>query len=341
MRDTEILSLQNVCKHFPITGGVFKRETARLNVLNGVDLSIREGEIFGLVGESGCGKSTLARLLMKLLEASSGEILFSERPLSTIAGREKKQFYQQVQMVFQDPYSSLNPRMRVRNILGEMVRIRGASRDEEASEVRAILSDVGLREDALDKYPHEFSGGQRQRIAIARALIVRPRLLIADEPVSALDLTIQAQILALLKALKEKYSLTILFVSHDLNIVAAFCNRVAVMYLGRIVEVIEARRLFLEGLHPYLRALLESLPVPDPTLRRRRGKLIKGEVPSPIDLPTGCAFHPRCPLSIPLCEKERPPLTKRPHNTPSGRDHRDKRDGQGESDGHYVACHCA
>jgi len=306
--EPKIISLRNLCKYFPIRGGILKKETGRVNVLNGVDLTIREGEIFGLVGESGCGKSTLARLIMKLLDPSSGEVLFSGHPLSAVHDRDRKGFYQQVQMIFQDPYSSLNPRLQVRSIIGEMVRIRGKSREEEGREVRRILSDVGLTEDALHRYPHEFSGGQRQRIAIARALVVRPKLLIADEPVSALDLSIQAQILALLRNLKLKYGLTILFISHDLNTVSTFCDRLAVMYLGRIVEVLPAQRLFEEGIHPYLKALLDSIPIPDPALRHMRKRIITGEVPNPTDVSSGCSFHPRCPQALPLCSTVRPPL---------------------------------
>ncbi|MCP4695313.1 MAG: ABC transporter ATP-binding protein [Gammaproteobacteria bacterium] len=354
----ELARFDKVWKHFPITGGILKREIGRVNVLNGVDLSIQEDEILGLVGESGCGKSTLAKLLVKLLEPSAGEIFFSffsedEKAAfsesetknadfgsvvsspgnkKNFRGRDKKIFYRQVQMIFQDPYSSMNPRLKVKDIVGEMIRIQGVKKDEEKRQVRQLLTETGLVEtdsgadgalinDVLNKYPHEFSGGQRQRIAIARALIVRPRLLIADEPVSALDLAIQARILALLKNLKQKYHLTILFVSHDLNTVAGFCDRVAVMYLGRLVEIIAAPRLFEHGCHPYLKALLDSIPVPDPALRDKRKKVISGEVPSPINLPGGCSFHPRCTLKIPRCTTECPPLAKR-------------------GDEHFVACHC-
>jgi oligopeptide/dipeptide ABC transporter ATP-binding protein len=323
MQPPEIFSLRNVYKFYPVTRGILKREAGRLNVLNGVSLTIREGETFGLVGESGCGKSTLAKLLVKLIQPSSGDIVFSGKPLSDINGREKKQFYRQVQMIFQDPYSSLNPRLKVRDIVGEMVRIRGASKEEEKREVLRLLNDVGLTGEALDKYPHEFSGGQRQRISIARALIVRPRVLIADEPVSALDLSTQSQVLALLKDLRQRYNLTILFISHDLDAVASFCDRAAVMYLGRIVELLEAHQLFSNGRHPYLQALVESAPVTDPALRRRR-RVIPGETPSPLHLPSGCAFHPRCPYKISRCTTECPTLSV-----------------QEGDDNHLAACHLA
>ncbi len=322
MEVPEILSIRDLHKHFPVTGGVFQRETGRMNVLNGVSFSVGEGEIFGLVGESGCGKTTLARLLVKLLEPSAGEILLSGHPLSAIGRRERRDFYREVQMIFQDPYSSLNPRLRVRSIIGEMVRIRGASRADADREALGMLQDVGLGEQALGRYPFELSGGQRQRVAIARALVVRPGLLIADEPVSALDLSIQSQILDLLKSLKARYNLTILFISHDLTTVAGFCDRVAVMYLGRIVEVLEASRLFSDGRHPYLKALLDSVPIPDPSMRRKERRIIPGEVPSPLALPSGCPFHPRCPIRIGRCATECPPLTAR------------------GDDGHRAACHC-
>jgi len=321
MLPSEIFTLQDVRKHFPIRGGVFKNEIARVHALNGVDLCIREGEVFGLVGESGCGKSTLAKLLVKLLEPSSGKILFEGRPLADIKGRAKKRFYREVQMIFQDPYSSLNPRLRVKDIIGEMLRIRGVAKEEERRQVRRILTDMKLTADDVNKYPHEFSGGQRQRIAIARALIVGPRLLIADEPVSALDLSTEARIMELLKGLKRKYDLTILFVSHDLHTVGVFCDRVAVMYLGKLVEILPARHLFERGLHPYLRALINSMPVTDPALRGRKKSVIAGEVPNPTDLITGCPFHPRCPIKEARCVTDCPPLSPR---------------GDGD---HLVACH--
>jgi oligopeptide/dipeptide ABC transporter ATP-binding protein len=321
MAGPELVSVRNVRKSFPVAGGVFRREVARLDVLNGVSLSIGEGEVVGLVGESGCGKSTLAKLLVRLVAPSAGEIVFAGRDVAAIRGKEKREFHRQVQMVFQDPFSSLNPRLKVRDLVGEMLRIRGVTKGEELRAVSAILGEVGLGDVALGKYPHEFSGGQRQRIAIARALVARPRLLIADEPVSALDLAIQSQILALLERIKEKYGLTILFISHDIEAVASFCDRAVVMYLGRIVESIPTGRLFSNGLHPYLRALIESMPVADPGRRGKRERILAGETPSPLHLPPGCLFHPRCPLRTDLCRETSPPLEERP-----GGDH-------------LVACH--
>lgn len=318
---SNLLCLSNLQKYFPVHGGLLKKEISRVMVVNGIDLSIRRGEIFGLVGESGCGKSTLAKLIMQMEAPSAGKILFEGKVPDLSSGNLRRDFYSQVQMVFQDPYSSLNPRLRVKDIIGEMIRIRGVGKSAEKERLRQVLGEVGLDADAGNKYPHEFSGGQRQRIAIARALIVRPRLLIADEPVSALDLAIQAQILSLLKKIKEKYDLTILFISHDLNTVSDFCNRVGVMYLGKIVEVVDAARLH-AGKHPYLEALLNSIPVADPVLRGQRRRIPPGEVSSPVNLPPGCFFNPRCPRKIDICLNVFPELAIREEN-------------------HYVACHVA
>lgn len=321
MTNQYILELSGVKKYFPVKGGIFKTEKSRINVLNGITLNIPAGKIVGLAGESGCGKSTLAKLLVKLMPVSSGEILFRRKALNDIKGRDRKKFYQDVQMVFQDPYSSLNPRLKVKSIIGEMLRIRGINKEEERARLAKVLDDVKLDQDVVNKYPHEFSGGQRQRVAIARALVVRPKLLIADEPVSALDLPTQARILTTLKELKRKYHLTILFISHDLNMMAGFCDQVVVMYMGRIMEHIAGSRLFTSGNHPYLRALLSSIPVSDPAHRKEQGKIISGEVPDAVNLPTGCVFHTRCPEVFSRCKNEVPRL-----HTQKEQDHR-------------IACH--
>ena len=303
-----LFSLQEIKKFYPVLGGVFRRAVGQVSVLNGVQLTINKGEVTGLVGESGCGKSTLAKLLMKLEEPTAGTIQFKGSALPKIKGKERKLFYRQVQMIFQDPFSSLNPRMKVKDIVGEMVRIQGIGKEQEQQKVLKILTRVGLGQDALDRFPHEFSGGQRQRIAIARALIVEPTLLIADEPVSALDLSLQAKTLALLKSLKEDYDLTIFLISHDLKKVASFCDTVAVMYLGRIVEQLPGDQLLKHAKHPYTKALIQSIPITDPAQRKLKRKLIQGEVPSPINLPTGCAFHQRCSQKLPHCHQKVPQL---------------------------------
>jgi oligopeptide/dipeptide ABC transporter ATP-binding protein len=303
-----IFSLNGVLKQYPITGGILKREIGRVRVLNGLDFSIQKDEIFGLVGESGCGKSTLARLLINLEDPTEGAILFNDQTLRSIQGAKKKWFYRKVQIIFQDPFSSLNPRMKVKNIIGEMIRVQGVGREVEKEKVLKMLREVKLGEDAMNRYPHEFSGGQRQRIAIARALVVEPEILIADEPVSALDLSLQVKILRLLKSLKKMHNLTIFLISHDLRKVARFCDRVAVMYLGRIVELLPGRQLLTDYKHPYTEALINSIPISDPSQRRRKKAVIKGEVPSPVDLPPGCTFHPRCPKRFDKCDKSVPAL---------------------------------
>jgi oligopeptide/dipeptide ABC transporter ATP-binding protein len=314
-----LLSLEKIRKYYPVKGGILNKEKGRVNVLNTISLEIRKNEILGLVGESGCGKTTLAKLVMRSEQPSSGVMKIFNKSTGRLQGREKRNFYQQVQMVFQDPYSSLNPKMKVKNIIGEMLSIQKVPDLEIISRVKAMLNDVGLKEGDLEKYPHQFSGGQRQRIAIARALIVRPKLLIADEPVSALDLVIAAQIIDLLISLKEKYKFSILFISHDLNMVSRFCDRVAVMYLGRIVESLPGSDLFSRSCHPYLKGLLAAVPVADPRLRTREIHLT-GEVPSPMDLPSGCFFHPRCKEMSVQCKTSEPELSRL-------------------SSEHFVSCH--
>lgn len=308
-RQEAIFSLKNIYKYYPILGGILKRKAGQVSVLNGIDFSIIKGEITGLVGESGCGKSTLAKLLIKLEEPTAGSIRFYGQPLDMVRGPRKKWFYRKVQMIFQDPFASLNPRMKVKDIIGEMVRIQGMGKEAEKDKVLSILQEVELNEDAMDRYPHEFSGGQRQRIAIARALVVEPEILIADEPVSALDLSLQAKTLKLLRSLKQGHDLTIFLISHDLKKVGEFCDRVAVMYLGRIVEILPGRQLLSQFRHPYTEALINSIPVTDPSQRKKKKAVIKGEVPSPINLPSGCSFHQRCEKRIEKCDKSVPLLT--------------------------------
>lgn len=303
-----LFSLEKVQKHYPILGGILKRQVGRVSVLNGINLSINDQEITGLVGESGCGKSTLAKLLMRLEAPTDGTIHFDGQPLGKMISSDRKQFYHQVQMVFQDPFSSLNPRMKVKDIIGEMIRIQGIGREQERERVLKILNQVELDVDAMERYPHEFSGGQRQRIAIARALIVRPRILIADEPVSALDLSLQAKTLRLLKELKQTFDLTIFLISHDLKTVSKFCDTVAVMYLGRIVEQIPGKHLLSQARHPYTQALINSIPITHPDQRGKNRSTIQGEVPSPINLPPGCAFHQRCTQKLEQCDQSIPTL---------------------------------
>ncbi len=314
------LSLKGIEKYYPVTTPLLNRETARINVLNNIDLDIKREEIFGVIGESGCGKSTLAKLIVNLESPTSGEILFNGENTGDIKKSRKKQFYNKIQMIFQDPFSSLNPRLRVKDIIGEMIRIRGVSKKDEKELVLRILEEIELDETALNKFPHEFSGGQRQRIAIARAIIIKPELLIADEPVSALDLSLQIKILKLLKNLKKKYNLTIMIISHDLTSVSEFCDRVAVMYLGRVVEIINGSDLIKNGKHPYLNALINSIPVSDPRDRGKGKNIIKGEVPTPLNLPKGCTFHPRCEKKSDICVEKIPVLKE-------------------IGDNHMVACH--
>jgi oligopeptide/dipeptide ABC transporter ATP-binding protein len=299
-----LLRVRNLTKEFVIRG--HRGVSARLRAVDGLDLDLAPGETVGLVGESGCGKSTAGRAILRLIEPTAGTILFAGTDFRSLNGQRLRRFRRHLQYVFQDPYSSLNPRMRVVDLVGEAIRVhRLRPKAEVRGRVAELLEIVGLREVDLDRYPHEFSGGQRQRIGVARALAVEPRLIIADEPVSALDVSIQAQVLNLLIDLRAQFHLTYLFISHNLSVVRHISDRVVVMYLGRIVEEAPTQRLFAAPAHPYTRALLAAEPLPDPT-RRADHVPLKGEVPSPIDPPPGCPFHPRCPDAMPQCATQAP-----------------------------------
>ena len=318
-----LLKIKDLVKRFPVKGGVFGGVVDHVHAVDGVSFEIAPGETLGLVGESGCGKSTTGRCILRLIEPTSGEIWFEGRDVTALEGDALRRLTRDMQIIFQDPYASLNPRMTVGAIIGEALIIHGlakAGSKEFDERVVQLLETVGLHPDHRRRYPHEFSGGQRQRIGIARALAVSPRLIVCDEPVSALDVSIQAQVINLLEDLQQQFSLTYLFIAHDLSVVEHISNRVAVMYLGRIVEVATSRDLYTAPKHPYTEALLSAVPIPDPTVARKR-IVLEGDVPSPIRPPSGCHFHTRCPIrQLPLCSTESPPLKQ-------------------TSDGHWVACH--
>src|ERR671930_690147 len=293
-----LLKVRNLKKYFPIRGGLFSREVARVHAVDDVSFDVMPGETLGLVGESGCGKSTTGRSILRLIEPTSGEVSFEGKNVTTLDKRSLRALRKEMQIIFQDPYASLNPRMTVGSIIGEALVIHRLAPTRKAREERVVqlLETVGLAADHLRRYPHEFSGGQRQRIGIARALAVSPKLIIADEPVSALDVSIQAQIINLLEDLQSKFGLTYLFIAHDLSVVRHISDRVAVMYVGKIVEVADRNELYERPLHPYTRALLSAVPVPDPRVEQRRNRIIlTGDPPSPVDPPPACRFHPRCP----------------------------------------------
>ena len=324
--DDILLELADVKKHFPVTRGVFKKVIGHVKAVDGVSFAIKAGETFSLVGESGCGKTTMGNLIVRALPPSSGEILFRHNGnMVDLAGLSEQELKAQgirraMQMIFQDPFSSLNPRMRVLDVVGEPLVVNQIARGKELEDrVRQLLGQVGLKPHYLKRYPHAFSGGQRQRIGLARALALNPSLIVADEPVSALDVSIQAQILNLLQDLQEAFQLTYLFISHDLSVVEHISDRVAVMYVGKIVELAETEHLFRQPRHPYTEALLSAVPRSDPELKMER-ILLPGEVADPADPPSGCAFHPRCPYQIERCASEEPVL-------------------QETEPGHFVSCH--
>ncbi len=303
-----LLEVRELATHFPLRAGVFGRTVGSIKAVDGVSLEVRRGETLGLVGESGCGKSTLGRSVLRLIEPTSGSIRFAGRELIGLPWREMRALRRKMQIIFQDPYASLNPRMTVREIVGEgLVIHRLASRGEREIRIAGLLEKMGLGRDSMDRYPHEFSGGQRQRIGIARALAVNPELVIADEPISSLDVSIQAQIVNLLMDLQRELGLTYLFIAHDLKIIEYLSTRVAVMYLGKIVELADAADLYRAPKHPYTQALLSAVPIPDPDRQRQR-IILQGDVPSPANPPPGCAFHPRCPYVFDRCRRETPPL---------------------------------
>jgi peptide/nickel transport system ATP-binding protein len=306
-----LLSVRNLRKTFTVSGQTPGARAQRLVAVDGVSFDLFPGETLGLVGESGCGKSTTGKLLLRLLEADAGEIRFAGEDLLALSPRRLRPLRRQLQMIFQDPYSSLNPRMRVGQIVGEPLLVHGLAKGRALrDEVIRLLGTVGLGAEHLDRYPHEFSGGQRQRIGIARALAVKPQLIVADEPVSALDLSIQAQVVNLLQDIQQQFGLTYLFIAHDLSVIEHLSDRVAVMYLGRIVELAPAAALYRRPRHPYSEALLGAVPIPDPAARRAFRPL-QGEIPSPINPPSGCPFHPRCPYARPLCSEQTPPLEEK------------------------------
>jgi oligopeptide/dipeptide ABC transporter ATP-binding protein len=314
MSEDALLIVEDLTKHFPLGGGLLSKPLGWVHAVDGVSFTVHKGESFGLVGESGCGKTTLGRLIVLLMEATSGSIQLEGKELTRLSRAEIRPLRQRMQIIFQDPYSSLDPRMKVDSIVTEPLRaIRKVSRARRREVAAELLRTVGLTATDLDKYPHEFSGGQRQRIGIARALCVRPDLIVADEPVSALDVSIRAQVINLMNDLREEFNLSYIFISHDLSVVQHVCDRVAVMYLGTIVELAPAESFRLNPRHPYTRTLLAAIPLPDPRARLTLLSM-EGDVPNPIDPPPGCAFHPRCQIAFDQCKAERPQLVEAAHN---------------------------
>ncbi len=316
-----ILKIEGLKKWFPITGGVFSRVIGWVKAVDGVSFSVKRGETLGVVGESGCGKTTTGRTILRLIEPTEGKAIFEGTDIFSLNKAELRKIRRDIQIIFQDPYASLNPRMTVGDIVGEALDIHKLvkSKKEREERISELLDVVGLLPQHMKRYPHEFSGGQRQRIGIARALAVQPKFIVADEPVSALDVSIQAQVINLLEDLQEKFALTYLFIAHDLSVVRHISTRVAVMYLGKLVELAETEELFEHPAHPYTEALLSAVPIPDPEIKKQR-IILEGDVPSPVNPPSGCRFHTRCRYAKPICAEKEPEL----------------KDLGG---GHYVACH--
>lgn len=317
-----LLEVKNLKKYFPVKAGVFRKTVGYLKAVDDISFYIKEKETLGLVGESGCGKSTTGLIILRLEEPTAGEVRFAGKDVFNLNKKELKRIRRDMQIIFQDPYSSLNPRMMVADIVGEPLNVHNLVRNkkEKNEKVRELLESVGLTAEQMKRYPHEFSGGQRQRIGIARALAVNPKLIIADEPVSALDVSIQAQVINILQDLQRDLGLTYLFIAHDLSVVKHISDRVAVMYLGRIVEIARKKALFSNPLHFYTQSLMSAIPVPNPIYKKKR-IILEGDVPSSVNLPAGCRFHPRCPKAIDICREKEPVL----------KDY--------DSCGHYVACY--
>ncbi len=318
-----LVQVRGLKKYFPITQGILiQRKVADVKAVDGLDFEIERGETLGLVGESGCGKSTTGRSILQLYRPTAGEVLFEGKDLAKLKGEELRKMRRNMQMIFQDPYASLNPRMTVGDIIGEPLEVHSIAKGKEKKErVQELLQIVGLNPYFVNRYPHEFSGGQRQRIGVARALAVQPDFIVCDEPISALDVSIQAQIINLLEELQTKFNLTYLFIAHDLSVVRHISDRVAVMYLGKIVELTDRNSLYSNPLHPYTKALLSAVPIPDPNVEEKRERIILvGDVPSPVNPPQGCRFHTRCPLAIDICKRVDPEFRDVGSN-------------------HHVACH--
>jgi oligopeptide/dipeptide ABC transporter ATP-binding protein len=319
---TPLVEVVHVKKYFPIRKGILSREVARVHAVDDVSFAVTEGETLGLVGESGCGKSTLGRTIVRLLQPTAGDVVFGGRSIGKLGARALRPLRREMQMVFQDPYASLNPRKRVGSIVGDPMSIHGiGTKAERKKRVQELLEVVGLSPEHYNRFPHEFSGGQRQRIGVARALALRPKLVVADEPVSALDVSVQAQVINLLDELQDEFRLTYIFIAHDLGVVRHVSDRIAVMYLGKLVELSPAEELYTRPIHPYTEALLSAVPIPDPDLSDKRERIVlQGDVPSPIDPPSGCRFHPRCRYMTDVCRDVEPPLTD-------------------FGNGHFAACH--